>query len=89
MLAGVIGITLGLLGGYARGLVEILTVRSMEAIVCFPPILLALPGAAIVEIQDDGAIVRTTYDDALPVRLTRDFLTNPRTYLRHLLDESG
>jgi peptide/nickel transport system permease protein len=55
--AGVIGITLGLLGGYARGLVEILTVRSMEAIVCFPPILLALlvvtlmgPGAATLVI---------------------------------------
>ncbi len=57
MLAGVIGVTLGLLGGYARGLVEILTVRSMEAIVCFPPILLALlvvtlmgPGAATLVI---------------------------------------
>ena len=25
-----------------RGLVEFLTVRSMEAIVCFPPMLLAL-----------------------------------------------
>jgi peptide/nickel transport system permease protein len=51
--AGVIGTTLGLLGGYARGLVELFAVRSMEAIVCFPPILLALlvvtlmgPGAA-------------------------------------------
>jgi peptide/nickel transport system permease protein len=51
--AGVIGTTSGLLGGYARGLVEILAVRSMEAIVCFPPVLLALlvvtlmgPGAA-------------------------------------------
>jgi peptide/nickel transport system permease protein len=51
--AGAIGTTLGLLGGYAGGLVEILAVRSTEAIVCFPPILLALlvvtlmgPGAA-------------------------------------------
>jgi peptide/nickel transport system permease protein len=40
--AGAIGTTLGLLGGYARGLVEMLTVRSTEAIVSFPPILLAL-----------------------------------------------
>jgi peptide/nickel transport system permease protein len=40
--AGLIGTVLGLIGGYARGVVEILTVRSMEAIVCFPPILLAL-----------------------------------------------
>jgi oligopeptide/dipeptide ABC transporter ATP-binding protein len=53
MLSGAIGTTLGLLGGYARGLVEMLTVRSTEAIVSFPPILLALlvvtligPGAA-------------------------------------------
>jgi peptide/nickel transport system permease protein len=42
MLAGVVGTALGLIGGYARGFLEILTVRSMEAIVCFPPILLAL-----------------------------------------------
>jgi peptide/nickel transport system permease protein len=40
--AGLIGTVLGLIGGYARGVIEILTVRSMEAIVCFPPILLAL-----------------------------------------------
>jgi oligopeptide/dipeptide ABC transporter ATP-binding protein len=55
--AGLIGTVLGLIGGYARGVVEILTVRSMEAIVCFPPILLALlvvtlmgPGAATLVI---------------------------------------
>jgi peptide/nickel transport system permease protein len=42
MFAGLIGTVFGLIGGYARGVVEILTVRSMEAIVCFPPILLAL-----------------------------------------------
>jgi peptide/nickel transport system permease protein len=42
MFAGLVGTALGLIGGYARGLLEILTVRSMEAIVCFPPILLAL-----------------------------------------------
>ncbi|MCK6450007.1 MAG: dipeptide/oligopeptide/nickel ABC transporter permease/ATP-binding protein [Alphaproteobacteria bacterium] len=51
--AGVIGTILGLLGGYLRGLVEIVTVRSAEAVLCFPPLLLALlvvtlmgPGAA-------------------------------------------
>jgi peptide/nickel transport system permease protein len=53
MLAGLIGITFGLLGGYARGLVEILTVRSMEAIVCFPPILLAL---LVVTLLGPGAL---------------------------------
>ena len=42
VIAGVIGTLLGLLGGYFRGFVEILTVRSAEAVLCFPPLLLAL-----------------------------------------------
>lgn len=50
------------------------------------PILLALPGATILEIDDDGAIGRVDYDDALPVRLTRTFLAAPDRFLRHLLD---
>ena len=40
--AAIAGTLLGLLGGYFRGLVEVLTVRSAEIILCFPPILLAL-----------------------------------------------
>jgi predicted ATPase len=48
------------------------------------PILLALPGATIWQIGDDGSITRTGYDDALPVRLTRDFLADPPRYLRLL-----
>jgi predicted ATPase len=54
------------------------------------PVLLALPGAAIFEIGEDGTLERTAYDEALPVRLTREFLARPETYLRHLLaDEPG
>jgi peptide/nickel transport system permease protein len=52
-LAAVIGTVCGLLGGYLRGLVEILAVRSMEAIVCFPPILLAL---LVVTLMGPGAM---------------------------------
>lgn len=51
------------------------------------PIVLALPGATILELADDGQLRRVDYDDALPVRLTRGFLANPRAYLRHLIDE--
>ncbi|WP_108485151.1 dipeptide/oligopeptide/nickel ABC transporter permease/ATP-binding protein [Oceaniglobus ichthyenteri] len=40
--AAVIGTTLGLLGGFFRGLVEIITVRASEVILCLPPLLLAL-----------------------------------------------
>ncbi|PZX17165.1 peptide/nickel transport system permease protein [Palleronia aestuarii] len=40
--AAVIGTVLGLLGGYFRGLVEFVTVRAAEVILCLPPLLLAL-----------------------------------------------
>lgn len=50
------------------------------------PILLALPGATIYEISDQGTIDPVPYDTAMPVRLTRDFLTNPNRYLRHLIE---
>jgi predicted ATPase len=51
------------------------------------PVLLALPGATILELGDDGQLRQVGYDEALPVRLTRDFLANPKIYLRHLLDD--
>lgn len=51
------------------------------------PILLALPGATILQIDDDGRIAPIDYDDALPVRLTRDFLSAPEKFLRHLLTD--
>ena len=50
------------------------------------PILLALPGATIYEIAETGDIERVAYDEALPVRLTRDFLAAPDKFLRYLLD---
>ena len=40
--AAAIGTLLGILGGYFRGVVELLTVRSSEIVLCFPPLLLAL-----------------------------------------------
>ncbi|MEO6084502.1 MAG: AAA family ATPase [Umezawaea sp.] len=58
---------------------------SQIVVATHSPILLALPGASIFEIDDDGAITPTPYDEALPVRLMREFLARPETYLRHLL----
>lgn len=46
--AAVIGTTLGLLGGFFRGVVEVLTVRASEIILCLPPLLLALLVVAIL-----------------------------------------
>jgi hypothetical protein len=54
-------------------------------VVTHSPILLSLPGATILEIQEDGDITSVTYDEAMPVGLTRDFLSDPGRYLRHLI----
>ena len=51
--ACLLGTAMGVLGGFLRGITELLTVRAMDVILCFPPLLLALlvvtllgPGAA-------------------------------------------
>ena len=52
------------------------------------PILMAFPGATIVELDEDGAHVRQ-YDDVLAVQLWRRFLDDPPSLLRHLLDDDA
>lgn len=42
ILAGVIGTAFGIIGGYMRGFSEILTLRAMDVVLCFPPLLLAM-----------------------------------------------
>ena len=51
------------------------------------PVLLALPGAPILQIDGDGSVARVPFDDALPVRLTREFLADPERLVRILLGE--
>ncbi|MEV4645763.1 AAA family ATPase [Saccharopolyspora sp. NPDC049357] len=68
-------------------LAELAGQGSQIIIATHSPVLLALPGARIIEIDDDGTTATTDFDHALPVRLTRDFLAGPDKYLRHLLDE--
>ncbi len=41
-LAFVVGTTLGIAGGFLRGIAEILALRSIDVLLCFPPLLLAL-----------------------------------------------
>ncbi|MEM9954656.1 MAG: AAA family ATPase [Chloroflexota bacterium] len=48
------------------------------------PILLAYPDATIYNFTG-GRIVETDYDSLEHVQITRDFLNNPESYLRHLL----
>jgi ABC-type dipeptide/oligopeptide/nickel transport system permease subunit len=46
--ASVIGITLGLIAGYFSGIANIVIMRTMDAFMCFPMILLALVIAAVL-----------------------------------------
>ncbi|WP_345378253.1 AAA family ATPase [Pseudonocardia yuanmonensis] len=76
--------TNGQLAALAR--IQELTVQGSQFLIAtHSPILLALPGARILEIGDDGGLHTVAYDDALPVRATRDFLADPDRILRHLL----
>jgi predicted ATPase len=55
------------------------------------PILLTLPGATVLSIED-GALREVNYRDTEHFQLTRDFLNAPERYHRHLFrerDEEG
>ncbi len=78
-IAMVIGVTLGLIGGYFRGLSEIFTLRVVDIILSFPPILLALlvvtlfgPGivtlTACLSILFAPGFARVTFGEVLSVR---------------------
>ena len=78
-IAMVVGVALGLIGGYFRGLSEILTLRFVDVVLSFPPILLALlvvtlfgPGVvtltACLSILFVPGFARVTYGEVLSVR---------------------
>jgi predicted ATPase len=58
---------------------------SQFVIATHSPVLLAVPGALILRLSDEGTITEVDFDDADPVALTRGFLADPQRYLRHLL----
>lgn len=88
LLAAAAGVPLGLAGGFLGGVAELLTVRSMDIVLCFPPLLLALlvvtllgPGAAtlvpVLAVLFLPGFVRVTQAGVLAVR-TQDFVTAMR-----------
>ncbi len=77
--ACIVGTALGLVGGYLGRVAELLTLRSMDIILCFPPLLLALlivtllgPGAGtlipVLALLYLPGFVRVTYAGVLSVR---------------------
>ena len=78
-IAMVIGVSLGLIGGYFRGVSELLTLRMVDIVLSFPPILLALlivtlfgPGAgtliACLSVLFAPGFARVTYGETLSAR---------------------
>ena len=59
--------------------------NSQFLIATHSPILLALPGAEIYVLTDEG-FVSTPYQETEHYIVTREFLNNPRGMLKHLLD---
>jgi peptide/nickel transport system permease protein len=79
LISGAIGTALGLIGGWFRGLGELLALRSADIILCFPPILLALlvvtllgPGAGtlilVLSILYIPGFARVAYAETLTAR---------------------
>jgi predicted ATPase len=56
---------------------------SQFVIATHSPILMALPGAEILQFEN-GALSAVAYEDVEHVRVTRDFLNAPQRYLRRL-----
>lgn len=78
-IAGIVGTGFGLVGAWSRGLGELLTMRSVDVILCFPPVLLALlavtllgPGAGtlifLLSILYLPGFARVAYAEALTAR---------------------
>jgi predicted ATPase len=68
-------------------IIELADERSQFIIATHSPVLLSVPGARILQFDEDGRIEQVSYDDAEPVNLTRRFLADPARYLRYVLED--
>jgi peptide/nickel transport system permease protein len=82
--AGIIGTVIGIAGGFLRGLVELVLLRAVDVVLCFPPLLLALlvvtllgPGAEtlilVLSVLFVPGFARVAYAGTLSVR-AHDFV---------------
>lgn len=68
-------------------LLDVLRREGSQAVVAtHSPLLTALPGATVLELDETG-LHRTTYDELDLVASWRSFLDAPERFLRHLLDD--
>lgn len=64
---------------------EMIALDAQFIIATHSPILMAYPGATILNFVD-GQVTPTPYDELEHVTITRDFLANPAQFLRYLLE---
>ena len=72
---------------FVRRVVDLTAQHSQFVIATHSPILLAVPGATILQIDVHGGIERVRYDEAEPVALSKAFLNDPQRFLYHLLED--
>jgi predicted ATPase len=68
---------------FISALKQMIEQESQFIIATHSPIILAFPNAQILQFKD-GEIKEVKYNELEHVNLTRDFLSNPENYLRHL-----
>jgi peptide/nickel transport system permease protein len=84
LIAGLIGTVIGVAGGFLRGFVELVLLRAVDVVLCFPPLLLALlivtllgPGAKtlilVLSVLFVPGFARVAYAGTLAVR-SHDFV---------------
>ena len=62
---------------------EVVAQEAQFIIATHSPMLMAYPGAQILHLTDEG-IREQAWEEVEHVQLTRDFLTDPDLFLRHL-----
>ena len=72
-----------------RRIGELVAQGSQFIIATHSPIVLAVPGARILQIDSAGAITQVSYDAAEPVSLTRRFLASPERFIQHLFSDTS
>lgn len=63
---------------------DLVAAGSQFVLATHSPMLLAIPGATVYELDEDGALHVTPYDQTGHFRMTRAFLEAPEAFLRHL-----
>jgi predicted ATPase len=71
-----------------RRMYDLIEGGSQLIVATHSPILMALPGARIIEIDEDG-LREVGYEETQSYQLTSSFLTNPQRFLRHLLADDS